>query len=352
MHPVWEHSTRSLGRKHGILRHDAPSRWESVSPRGQWHSSIGDHQEGTARFATGLIHETGTCKASRVTDRVPAWTLAVTAIITVQLGAALSTRLFDEVGAAGTAWLRLTAGGVIFLIIIRPNLRGYTLSELRVPLVLGVITALMTVAFLAAIDRLPLGTAVAIEFLGPLGVAVFRSHRVRNLVWPALALVGVLLLTEPWTGEIDALGVIYALVAAFGWATYILLTQAVGDRFSGLEGLAITIPVAAIASTVVGLPEAWGHITFTVILQSIGLAILLPVIPFALELIALRRLTAASFGTLMALEPAIATGWGILLLSQLPGPLQIVGVVCVVIAGIGAERVGHREPPPPIATLA
>ena len=276
---------------------------------------------------------------------MPAWSLAVVAIITVQLGAALSTRLFDDVGPGGTAWLRLVAGGLIFLAIVRPKLSSYTPDELRIPLVLGVVTGVMTVCFLAALDRLPLGTTVAIEFLGPLSVAVFHSHRARNLVWPALALVGVLLLTEPWTGKIDALGVVLALVAAACWAAYILMTQAVGDRFSGLDGLAITIPVAALAASVVGIPQAWGHITPMIIIQSIGLAILLPVIPFALELLALRRLTAAAFGTLMALEPAIATAWGVLLLSQIPGGLQLAGVVLVVIAGIGAERVGRRQPP-------
>jgi len=280
-----------------------------------------------------------------VTDRVPAWSLAVVAIITVQLGAALSTHLFDDVGAGGTAWLRLVAGGLIFLAIVRPRLSNYTLHELRVPLALGIITALMTVSFLLALERIPLGTTVAIEFLGPLGVAVFRSKSRRSLVWPALALAGVVLLTEPWTGEINTLGVMFALVAAACWAAYILLTQAVGDRFSGLDGLAITIPIAAIAASVVGIPQSWGHITPTVILQAIGLAILLPVIPFALELLALRRLTAAAFGTLMALEPAIATAWGVLLLSQIPAALQFAGVVLVVIAGIGAERSGRRDPP-------
>ena len=233
-----------------------------------------------------------------MTDRVPAWSLAVVAIVTVQLGAALSTRLFDDVGAAGTAWLRLAAGGLIFIGVVRPRLSDYTLSELRVPILLGVITGLMTVTFLLALERIPLGTTVAIEFLGPLGVAVLRSHSRRNLVWPALALVGVVLLTQPWTGRIDAAGVGFALVAATCWAAYILLTQAVGDRFSGLDGLAITIPVAAIATTVVGLPQARGHVTPSVIVQAIGLAILLPVIPFALELLALRRLTAAAFETL------------------------------------------------------
>ena len=286
-----------------------------------------------------------------MTNRVPAWSLAVVAIITVQLGAALSTHLFDEVGAGGTAWLRLTAGGLIFLAIVRPRLRNYTLRELRVPLVLGVITGVMTVAFLFSLERIPLGTVVAIEFLGPLGVAVFRSHSRRNLIWPALALAGVLLLTEPWAGSIDALGILFAVIAAACWASYILLTQVMGDRFDGLEGLAITIPVAAIAATVVGLPQAWGHITVSVIVQAIGLAILLPVIPFILELLALRRLTTAAFGTLMALEPAVATAWGALLLSQIPQAPQLVGVVLVVIAGIGAERVGRRQPPPALTPL-
>jgi inner membrane transporter RhtA len=208
--------------------------------------------------------------------------------------------------------------------------------------VLGLVTALMTICFLLAIERLPLGTAVAIEFLGPLGVAVVRRRSRSGLVWPVLALAGVLLLTEPWRGEVDLLGVGFAAVAALCWATYIVLTQHVGDRFAGLQGLAITIPVAALAATVVGLPQAWGSITPTVVAQSIGLALLLPVIPFALELLALRRLTTAAFGTLMALEPAIATGWGVLLLGQIPVPVQVVGVALVVVAGVGAERSGHR----------
>jgi inner membrane transporter RhtA len=283
-----------------------------------------------------------------VTDRAPAWTLALASIVTVQLGAALSVGLFHEVGAGGTAWLRLVFGGLIFLVAARPRLGGYTARELAVPVALGFITAGMTVSFLAALERIPLGTTVAIEFLGPLGVAVLRAHSRRSLVWPALALAGVLLLTRPWTGEIDGLGVALAGVAACCWAAYILLTQVVGDRFSGLQGLAITIPVAALAATAVGLPQAWGHVTPLVLLQAVGLAILLPVIPFSLELVALRRLTTAAFGTLMALEPAIATAWGVLLLSQVPGAWQVAGVVLVVIAGIGAERSGHRQPPTPL----
>jgi len=278
-----------------------------------------------------------------MTDRVPAWLLAVVSIVTIQLGAALSTRLFDDIGTGGTAWLRLVMGGLVFLAVARPRFTDYTLRELRLPLLLGVITAAMTVSFLAALGRIPLGTTVAIEFLGPLGVAVLRSPGRRGLIWPALALVGVLLLTEPWTGRIDGLGVLLAGVAGAGWGAYILLTQRMGDRFSGLEGLAITIPVAAVVASVVGIPQAWGHLTPTVLLAAFGLALLLPVIPFSLELLALRRLTTAAFGTLMALEPAIATGWGVLLLSQVPQALQVLGVLLVVVAGIGAERSGHRD---------
>lgn len=281
-----------------------------------------------------------------VSQRVPAWSLAVVAILSVQLGAALSTRLFDQIGPGGTAWLRLSAGALIFLAIVRPKLRDYTLRELRGPMMLGVVTGITTVAFLSAIERIPLGPAVAIEFLGPLGVAVARSHNRRNLVWPVLALAGVLMLTEPWTGGVDALGLLFAVIAAAGWAAYILLTQSVGDRFSGIEGLAFSIPVAAVVSAIVGVPQSIGSITPTILLQCVALALLLPVIPFALEMMALRRLTAAAFGTLMALEPAIGTAIGVVVLSQVPHALQALGVVLVVVAGIGAERSGHREPPP------
>jgi inner membrane transporter RhtA len=131
------------------------------------------------------------------------------------------------------------------------------------------------------------------------------------------------------------------------WATYIVLTQQVGDRFSGLEGLSITIPVAACTAALLGLPQAWGHLTWQVLAAAFVLALLLPVIPFSLELIALRRLTTAAFGTLMALEPAIGVAAGLVILGQVPRALQVVGVVLVVTAGVGAERNGRRDDDPP-----
>ena len=279
-----------------------------------------------------------------MTQRIPAWLLAVGSIITVQIGAALATTQFDVIGPAGTAWLRLTVGGIIFLAIARPTLSDYTRRDLRFAVLLGIVSGLMTVAFLCALQRIPLGTTVAIEFLGPLGVAVARSHSRRALIWPLLAFAGVIAITQPWTGHIDPIGLLFAVIAGSGWAAYIVLTQKVGDVFAGLKGLAITIPIAAVVSSFVGIPQAWGHITTAVIVQTIFLAFLMPVIPFALELVALRRLTTAAFGTLMALEPAFGTLFGVLLLSQIPDLLQVFGVALVVIAGIGAERSGHRAP--------
>jgi inner membrane transporter RhtA len=285
--------------------------------------------------------------AARVTalaDRAPAWSLAVLAMSIIQVGAALSTGLFPVVGLAGTAWLRLCAGATIFLALRRPRLRGRSRGELVGALALGINSGLMTMAFLVALSRLPLGTTVAIEFMGPLTVAVIGTRQLRRLVWPVLALAGVLAVTEPWTGQADLVGIAFAIASAVGWATYILLTARVGDRFEGLEGLSITIPIAAVVATVVAAPGAAASVTLPVIAAAYGLAVLMPVIPYSLELMALRRLTTSAFGTLMALEPAIAAAMGAVLLAQIPTPLEAVGVVLVVLAGIGATRGGHRDP--------
>jgi inner membrane transporter RhtA len=206
-----------------------------------------------------------------------------------------------------------------------------------------VTTGLVTIAFLAAIERIPLGTAVAIEFLGPLTVAAVRTHTRRALAWPALALVGVVLLTEPWHGHLNPSGVGFAALAALGWATYIVLTQRIGDRFTGLGGLSITVPIAALTAATIGIPQAAGHITPGTLLAAAGLALLLPVLPFALELLALRRMTTAAFGTLMALEPAIGVILGLLVLHQTPTAIHIASITLVVCAGAAAQRHGRRD---------
>jgi inner membrane transporter RhtA len=265
-------------------------------------------------------------------------------MLCVQLGLAASVGLFDRIGPTGAAWLRLAWAGVLLLVLVRPRPSAFTRSGLLACVALGVVTAGLTLIFMAAVARLPLGTASALEFLGPLGVAVARGRRGR-LRWPALAAVGVLLLTEPWHGGVDPVGVAYALAAGACWAAYILLTQRVGDEVSGLRGLAVSMPVAGIVATLVAGPSVFGHLTPELLLIGLGLAVLLPVVPFSLELLALRRLTAAAFGTLMSLEPAIALVVGMVVLHQLPGPSPVLGIAFVVAAGIGAQRTGARVPP-------
>lgn len=278
--------------------------------------------------------------------RVPPWGLAVAAMLSVQLGSALSVHLIATVGPAGTAWLRLSAGAVIFVAIARPPLRQVRRRDLPTLVGLGITTGLVTIAFLSSIERIPLGTAVAVEFLGPLTVAALRSHTSRALIWPAVALVGVVLLTRPWRGEVNGAGLAFAGLAAVGWATYILLTQRIGERFSGSTGLSLTVPVAAVTAAAVGIPQAAGHLTLGIVAAAAGLAVLLPVLPFALELHALRQMTPAAFGTLMALEPAIGLLLGLVVLRQQPSLVQLVGILLVVLAGGAAQRGGRRRPDP------
>ncbi|KRF30039.1 DMT family transporter [Phycicoccus sp. Soil802] len=275
---------------------------------------------------------------------VPPWALALAAMFSVQLGSALSVDVIHAVGAAGTAWLRLSMGAIVFLLLARPPLRQVRRHDVPALVGLGVTTGLVTIAFLAAIERIPLGTAVAIEFVGPLTVAAIRAHSRRALAWPALGLLGVMLLTEPWHGHLNPAGVGFAAFAALGWATYIILTQHVGDRFSGLGGLSITVPIAALTAATIGIPQAAGHITPSILAAAAGLALLLPVLPFALEMLALRRMTTTAFGTLMALEPAIGFVLGLLVLHQTPAAIHIVGIMLVVCAGAAAQRRGLRNP--------
>jgi inner membrane transporter RhtA len=272
--------------------------------------------------------------------------LAVVAMLCVQLGLAVSVGLIDRLGVDGTAWLRLAFAGILLAVLVRPPLREFTRRGLLTCVLLGVVTAGLTFLFMAAVARIPLGTASALEFLGPLGVAIARG-RGRARLWALVAAAGVLLLTEPWHGGADLVGVGFALAAAVCWAGYIVLTQEVGDQVTGLRGLAVSMPVAGVTATVVvTLTDAsavFDALDPQLLLVGLGLAVLLPVVPFSLEMLALRRLTAAAFGTLMALEPAIALAVGLVALHQVPGWSAVVGIGFVIAAGIGAERTGARE---------
>jgi inner membrane transporter RhtA len=270
--------------------------------------------------------------------RVPPWGLAVTAMVSIQLASALSVHLGTVIGAAGTAWLRLSAGALIYLAVTRPPLRSVRRGDIPVLVGLGVTTGLQTVVFLAAIQRLPLGTAVAVELLGPMMVAAAQSGTARGLVWPLLALCGVCLLTRPWSGDVNFTGIGFALLSATGWASYILLTQRIGDRFSGIQGLSMTMPISALTAACVGIPEAAGHFSPLVVAEAVGIAVISPVVPYACEMAALRQMTTRAFGTLMALEPAFGCVLGILILGQHFATTQVLGAVLVVAAGAAAQR--------------
>src|SRR5690348_9024261 len=272
--------------------------------------------------------------------------MAVGSMTCVQIGLALSVPLFGQFGPLGTVWLRLAWAAVILVVAVRPRPWRFRRPILLATIALGTVTAGVTMLFMASIARLPLGTVSALEFLGPLGVAVARGHGRRRLLWPGLAAAGVLMLTHPWQGGGDLLGVLFALGAAACWAAYILLTQAVGDEVAGLQGLAVSIPVAALVSTPFAADDLGRAVAPHMLLAGFGLALLLPVVPFSLEMYALRRLTTAAFGTLMCLEPALAVLAGLALLGQVPQALSLAGVAFVVTAGLGAERSGARQDPP------
>jgi inner membrane transporter RhtA len=271
--------------------------------------------------------------------------LAVGSMSCVQLGLAISAHLLDQLGPLGIAGMRLAWAGVLLLILIRPRPRDFAGPDLLACGLLGVVTAGLMMLFMLAIARIPLGTASALEFLGPLTVSVLGPGGGRR-GWAVPAAAGVVLLTRPWSGGIDLTGAGFALGAAVCWGTYILLTQHVGDRVTGLGGLAVSIPVAGIVALLAAGVSGLHAVTWQLLTAMLALAALHPVLPFSLELLALRRLTASAFGTLMSLEPAIALLAGLLVLGQVPGAASVAGILFVVIAGIGATRTGSRTPQP------
>jgi inner membrane transporter RhtA len=271
--------------------------------------------------------------------------MAVGAMCCVQLGLALSAHLLGQIGPLGITGLRLAWAGVLLLIFVRPRPRDFTGSDLLACTALGVVTAGLMTLFMLAIARIPLGTASALEFLGPLTVSLLGPGGARRR-WAVPAAAGVALLTRPWNGGIDPAGLGFALGAGACWGAYILLTQHVGDNVTGLSGLAVSLPVAGVIAVLAAGRAELARVTWPLLLIMLALALVHPVLPFSLELLALRRLTTTAFGTLMSLEPAIALLAGLLLLGQIPGIAPGFGVILVVIAGIGATRGGARASAP------
>jgi inner membrane transporter RhtA len=274
----------------------------------------------------------------RGADRIPAVWLVVGGILSVQSGAAIAKDLFPLVPPTAMVWLRLATSAVVFLILVRPRLRGRTRQDWTVALGFGTSLLVMNWAIYQSFARIPLGIAVTIEFLGPLAVAVAGSRRLRDLLWVGLAGAGVALLgLSP--ASLSVTGVLFALLAGAAWAAYILLSAQTGRRWSGISGLAVASLVGTVVLAPPALVEAGtGLLQPKVLLLGIAVGLLSSVIPYSLELIALRRIPAGVFGILMSLEPAAAALAGMVLLSEFLSGTQWLALACVVAASVGATR--------------
>lgn len=274
---------------------------------------------------------------------VPAPVLVLGGVASVQGGAAIATKLFPQAGPGGTVWLRIALSALLLLAIARPSLAGRSAADLRLVIALGLALAGMNLTFYEALDRIPLGVAVTIEFIGPLSVAVLGSRRRRDLVWVALAAIGVVLLASGG-GGLDGTGVLLAFGAGVLWAAYILLTQRVGAVFPGASGLALALVVGAVGLAPIGIVSGGGALVDPgVIGRGCAVALLSSAIPYTLEMYALRRLRAAVFGVLMSLEPAFAALSGLVFLSQHLRGREWAAVACVMSASIGATRDARRD---------
>jgi inner membrane transporter RhtA len=287
-----------------------------------------------------------------VSDRAPAQALraggvplVLVAITSLQFGAALAGTIFDETGPAGTALLRSLFAAVILMAIWRPRPREHSRRDLQLVAAFGLVLGAMNLCIYESFHRIPLGIAVTIEFAGPLGVAVVLSRRRLDLAWAALAGAGIVLLADPGGGAVDAVGVIFALVAAACWAAYILIAQAAGRVFTGGRGVALAMAVAVLVPLVPGIAEAGGELLDPRWL-AIGCAVAVAssVLPYSLETEALRRLPANVFGVLMSLEPGVAALAGFAVLGQDLRARDVVAIALVVIASIGVTRAGPTAP--------
>lgn len=263
--------------------------------------------------------------------------MAVTAMVVVQLGSALAQPTMAAYGPFATTWGRLAWAAIILGLVVRPDIRRYRREDLLLSLVLGATMATMTLAFYVAIMRVPLGLVVAIEFLGPMSVAAFGFARSWRLIWLVPAIAGVLLLSLDRQGwAIDVLGFGLSLLAGVGWGTYIILNKRVGRSFRGMDGLALSFLAAALIATPFGLYETGFTLPAGLAAQTIGLAILTPLLPYMLEMMSLRRLSSATFGILMSVEPGVGALVGYLILHEALSLQQILGIAIVICAGAGA----------------
>ena len=271
-------------------------------------------------------------------NRIPAVWLVIAGIVSVQVGAAIAKGLFDLVPPTAMVWLRLITSAVILLLVARPRLTGHSGRDWLIVLGFGVSLLVMNWAIYQSFARIPLGIAVTIEFLGPLTVAVIGSRRLTDLIWAALAGMGVALLGLS-RATLTLAGVGFALLAALGWAFYILLSAQTGRRWPGISGIAIASMVGAIVLAPPAIVEAGSQmLNPTILALGFAIGLLSSVIPYSFELIALRRIPPRVFSILMSLEPAAAALAAMIVLGEFLSLVQWLAMGCVVVASIGASR--------------
>jgi inner membrane transporter RhtA len=277
-----------------------------------------------------------------VPGAVPPVGLVVLGILSVQVGAAFAKTLFPALGPYGTVLVRLAFAALILMVAWRPRIRGHSGRDYLLVLLFGLVFAVMNTSFYAALDRLPLGVAVTVEFVGPLGVAVFGSRRLLDLLWAVLAAGGIVLLT-PLTGasnvQIDLLGLGLALLAGLCWAAYILISVRVGKSFAGGTGLALGTAVGAVLVAPLGVWQGGQQLLdWPLLATGAAVALLSSVIPYSLEMEALRKLPARVFGVLMSVEPAMAAIVGFVVLGEALGERELLALGLITAASIGATR--------------
>ncbi|GAA4315860.1 EamA family transporter [Streptomyces venetus] len=259
--------------------------------------------------------------------------------ISVQFGGALAVTLMPRAGALGVVALRLFVAAVVLLLVCRPRLRGHSRTDWGTVVVFGITMAGMNGLFYQAVDRIPLGPAVTLEVLGPLALSVLASRRAINVVWAALALAGVFLLGGGGFSSLDPAGAAFALGAGAMWAAYIVFSARTGRRFPQADGLALAMAVGAVLFLPLGIAESGTKLVDPVTLGlGAAVALLSSVLPYTLELLALRRLPASTFAILMSLEPAIAATAGFLVLDQALTAMQAAAIALVIAASMGAVR--------------
>lgn len=269
--------------------------------------------------------------------------------ITVEVGAALAVTIFPTTGPLGIVALRLVFAAAILIIAFRPTFRGRSRADWATVVGFGLVLAAMNVLFYLALERVPLGATVTLEYLGPLILSVVIARRASAWLWAVLAFAGVVLLSRGGFGHLDPVGVVFALGAGACWVGYILLSARTGTRFGRLDGLAIAMAVGAVATLPLGIATA-GTVLLdpSVLVIGLGVALLSSAIPYGLEMLALRRLPAATFSILLSLAPAIAAVAGLVVLGQELTVLDAVAILLVVVASMGAVRSAARSARPAV----